>query len=657
MSRFLASFFLCSLFLTNTLSVNAESVQIYSTDDFMTQLYDEDGLSDWDVARNFQGEVSRDPLTEGSGGDQGRLIVRSDDAVGFYRIYRASMQFDVSTISHKNIDSVTLYLSGVNSNLSVDAPVVLTSHDRVNDSSMSKFDWTIDRYGTTSYSESKLQPDNVYTKFVLSNEGLDYVLSDEDGVVNFGLLTYYDFYDIEPSAVYTAGATWRSVEASEKRPYLEIVYSDFEDEYPLYTQIESPNPSSEETAEWADDIYAGGGYECGSTIAECGCAITSLVMMARAHGVTSGVTNEDVDPGTLNDWLLHNKGYDEYGNVFWSRAVDFFGVENEDDIKTPFLLVNHKETDQNVFASALESDGGVLGFSVRYGHYFALTGKTENGFTLQDPLWYKTKTTNDERDPVNHVNDYNDVVNKAVVYSVVERAVQKGVIEATLNSPAELLLIDAEGNETGYQEGGIVEEIPNSGYDDADFILGPNNTTPPKHVTKRMLATKAGGEYEMQVIGTGSGPFLLTLSLRTSDGKYSLTKFTGETEEGQIDRYQIDVETGEVAKIVDENDGEEEDEELTCAGFVELVAEVVQHERRMTEHFFIRQSERICDAVEDGKIKTALLRLRVFEVLLHAKKVQSDELEVAIDILQEQLRNGDGGHKERHERERKRRDD
>lgn len=43
------------------------------------------------------------------------------------------------------------------------------------------------------------------------------------------------------------------------------------DNYPLYTQVTSPYPSLEETAEWADDAMP-----CG-TIKICGCTISSLV--------------------------------------------------------------------------------------------------------------------------------------------------------------------------------------------------------------------------------------------------------------------------------------------------------------------------------------------------------------------------------------------
>lgn len=650
--------FLLVIFLTFEVpSVQAETLEIFPTDDYMMQLYEVDGQTVWSEARNFGGEITREPWSENVGNEQGRLTVRSDDAVGYYRIYRASMQFDVSNLDFNNVDSVTLHMSGVNSNLSADSSIVITSHERENEVVQSKQDWHIQNYGTQVFSEGMLQPNNVMTAFEFSQEGIDYLKLDGDGVVDLGVLTYYDFYDIEPSAVYTAGATWRSVESSEKRPYLEIVYSDPEDEYPLYTQIESPNPSNEETAEWADDIYAGGGYECGDTIAECGCAITSLVMMARAHGVISGVTNEDVNPATLNSWLLHNNGYNFAGAIKWSKALDFFGKEIDGVIETPFVLLTHNETALNKIQEAVEAGFGLIGFSdaVRNGHYFAISDYINGEYYIRDPWYYNTVTLNDVADTGNKVFGYGGVLDKANIVAVKEGEVLSGFFEIILASPAELRITDEAGRVTGYKREGNVFEVPTGSYDPKEYIGNPAGaeTTAEPHYTKRMMVLQAAGEYLLEVEGTGVGEYNLSVSLRDRVGGSYDYEFIADTELGQIDRYQIDVETGVVTKITEEDD-DEDDAEFTCAGFVDLVEETMQHERRITERFFIRQSERICDAVEDGETKMALLRLRVFEVLLRAKKVQNEELETAVDILREQLRNGGGRHKERYEKEGKR---
>jgi len=100
---------------------------------------------------------------------------------------------------------------------------------------------------------------------------------------------------------------------------------------PLYTQKASPYPNPTDSAIWASSTYdnatpgtqcpSTGGGSASSTIAACGCAITSVVMDLRYFGVTTNVSGTDVNPVTLNDWLIADDNYDSEGDII--RWDDF----------------------------------------------------------------------------------------------------------------------------------------------------------------------------------------------------------------------------------------------------------------------------------------------------------------------------------------------
>jgi parallel beta-helix repeat protein len=103
-------------------------------------------------------------------------------------------------------------------------------------------------------------------------------------------------------------------------------------EVPLYTQVISPYPPRTEEDEWADEDYDQGlNYSCGSTIAKCGCALTSAVMILRYYDVIN-VNDLDVNPGTLNEWLKNNEGYNS-ANINWLKVAKYSEYEVKYDIK------------------------------------------------------------------------------------------------------------------------------------------------------------------------------------------------------------------------------------------------------------------------------------------------------------------------------------
>lgn len=317
---------------------------------------------------------------------------------------------------------------------------------------------------------------------------------------------------------------------------------------PLITQVVSPYPSLEETTSWADEVYADGRADnvgdCGRSIAQCGCVITSLSMIGKYHGITNGFDGSSVNPLNMNAWLLNNNGYSTDGSVLWNYALAYLGEEKNGKVMSKLSLDGHNATNTDTIGTFIDNANPSLGFNATKGHYVVLTHTIdEGGFSIKDPLWYNTKTTDDERDVSGKVQDYNDVVSKAnlIGYNSTLTPLPESV-EIVLESPAELLVVDEKGRRLGYdvETNTFVSEIPGGSYDREDFILSQENPSANPHMKKRIYIRKPEGEkFSVEVIGTGVGEY--HLSFAVTDGKGGLfgEQIASTTSVGKVDGYTV----------------------------------------------------------------------------------------------------------------------
>lgn len=318
---------------------------------------------------------------------------------------------------------------------------------------------------------------------------------------------------------------------------------------PLITQGLSPYPSIVETSVWADEVYAGGrankAGDCGLTIKQCGCAITSLVMLGAYRGIVEGIDGSIVNPKNLNDWLLAHSGYSSDGSVLWVYAFAYLGQEKGGKVMSNFSFAKQGlgVTDKVTIDTFLDDGNPVLAFNTPKGHWMVLTGIHGNGYYVRDPFWYNTKTTHDVSDAVNKVQGYSDVISKAhLIEYAKEPKVLQEMVELVLESPAELLITDEQGRRYGYDASvdGVVREIPMGMYDQGDFIRNPEDDVHAPHIAKRlMLIEPVGDVFTLDVMGTGVGAYHLTSAV--SDGKGNITSHqeTDDTNVGAVKQYTV----------------------------------------------------------------------------------------------------------------------
>lgn len=329
---------------------------------------------------------------------------------------------------------------------------------------------------------------------------------------------------------------------------------------PLMTQVVSAYPSIEETSSWANEIFADGrgeaiaGDKCGLTFKQCACAITSLSMVGRYHGIDKGIDGTDVNPLNMDNWLLtgadHVKdgkvvdGYDVAGNVLWPWALAYLGEEKDNKFVSHLRIENASTNVMSNVRTFIDRQGPALGFNKDRGHWVVLTGNLEDGgFSVRDPYWYKTKTTGDAKDTENSVQGYNNVMTKAALFAYQsELKPIQDIINFNVNSPAQLLVTDEMGRRTGFdpETGTFVNEIPGASYDPEYAIKDQSNPSGNPHYTKQLLLVEPEGEYfTLQVIGTGEGSYTLDGAVSDGDGSIFGDRVAAATSEGKIDSYTV----------------------------------------------------------------------------------------------------------------------
>ena len=314
---------------------------------------------------------------------------------------------------------------------------------------------------------------------------------------------------------------------------------------PLYTQIRSPFPSDEETNSWDDATYANGrgnlGPEderCGLRIEQCGCAITSAVMVARFYGATTA-QGQDVQPFNLDAWLNTHSGYDGLGNLRWqtvSRYTDY-RVEwaRGSDVANNFTLLDqHLFSGEPLIAKANPGRGGNL--SVAPGHFFVIDSKLADGsYRVKDPAWYLTDrliaTTTDRG---LHVRNYEGGFDGLRIYQK-GGGIPRSSLSASVASPAELLLTDPLGRRVGKDPitGATYDEVPGASYFADSIGDATGEQSPTGHVSKTIYASEPpDGGYTLSVIGTSSGSYTLTVDAVNNEGVFSETQTSGVTDTG-----------------------------------------------------------------------------------------------------------------------------
>jgi len=339
---------------------------------------------------------------------------------------------------------------------------------------------------------------------------------------------------------------------------------------PLYTQVRSSYPSDDETRGWSGLIYAAGRADtpgsCGRTIAKCGCAITSSVMIARYYGATTTTSTtasirDDVTPLTLDHWALATRAYDSAGNFDFAQLPRYAGYKvkfvKRSDVANNFSYLNTQlDRGRPQIAKASAGRGGTP--KTAPAHFFVIDGRFNNGtYSVKDPAWYNTKSlTASTTSKALALRNYEGGFDGLRVFTQGTGTTSRA-LSFFLASPAELLITDSTGRRTGKDPltNTTYEEIPDSSYavdaiGDAEGEESPNG-----HETKWLYVPDATtSAYTIKVIGTGVGAYTFGVITNESTGDNTTHKeFVSETTPGRVATYRIDLNgtSGDIITPVD----------------------------------------------------------------------------------------------------------
>ncbi len=312
---------------------------------------------------------------------------------------------------------------------------------------------------------------------------------------------------------------------------------------PLYTQVRSVYPSVEETDLWSKVDYADGRgnlpedpNKCGQFIRNCGCAISSLTMLARYYGIDTLENGASIDPLAFNQWLLDHNAYTKYGNVLWSKIATSTKGK---------LAFRGFATTQATLNAELAVNRPAIAF--HSGHFNIIDGKLASTYTIRDPFWYNTHYLNQIVTDKNTERNYHNTFDSLRLFSYHPLGDGHATgFSAYLASPAELLLTDNLGHRFGKdpRTGEVFNEITGGVYYE-EGIGNPETATDTDptlnyHHTKNLdLPELPEGTYRLDVIGTGAGAYTLGTTLYDATGTPHTDTITASTTLGGVTTYTV----------------------------------------------------------------------------------------------------------------------
>ncbi len=310
---------------------------------------------------------------------------------------------------------------------------------------------------------------------------------------------------------------------------------------PLFAQNDS-RWASEEYARAKDDEFRSQNL-CGSTIAQCGCAMTSVATVMSLFQVATMPDGQALTPEQLNSWMnigaqrtgrgWVSQGY-IYGDVIWAAANQLSAEIAKARPGTPTVRFRGIGSGSEEQIRAELAAGRPIILEVP-GHWIAAVGidPATNQILINDPF-YADRTTLDV---------YAGKVRSSVMF---EASSDLSALVVTVPSDLRVRVIDPQGHVVGTFDRGTpteaaqkaIRDIPGASYVFKHSWRDPNciNRSPgPDDGTHQITITGPdAGKYRIEVVNPAGGPTSVAVHVYDEDG--NLTMHTeDENSDQQID--------------------------------------------------------------------------------------------------------------------------
>jgi hypothetical protein len=221
---------------------------------------------------------------------------------------------------------------------------------------------------------------------------------------------------------------------------------------------------------WTDQEYDHGNthgpFFCGTTMEECGCAVTSSAMLLKYHGAHKSPSGEATNPQTLNNWLKENNGY-AFGALKWNsiasysvKASQTFGTQ-----KIRFVGTG-PPNDFGTLDDELASQKPTV--LAQPGHFVLATEKQGSTYSIADPA-FENKTS---------LESYSNQFLGTRRFEKTNTDLSS--LYLSTPSPNDLFIVDSQGRRVGKDpvSGQVYAEIPNSFYFLESSLSDQSQTNP-----------------------------------------------------------------------------------------------------------------------------------------------------------------------------------
>jgi len=307
-------------------------------------------------------------------------------------------------------------------------------------------------------------------------------------------------------------------------------------------------PWSQGDPRWSTNVYNGykllpdsgtcvpGDVTSGCTIRRLGCALSALAMSLDVANVTT-VGGQQINPGTLNDYMELNNLFDPNHNVVFAAAVGQISGGSE-----KFLTPAGDLTSASVLQNTLCSTHSPVIVGVNLipdpktgeavpGHYVLVIGFQNGHFQIADP----GDCSNITLDTTNQFE---------IRGSVTDPAGDLSRLVLVVGDNSELLVADPSGGSTGFDSSSrtVLRQIPNSVHfidsleDDLIGLNGPR--TGISHTVQ--VYQPQQGNYTITLTGLELGNYVLSLDAFSQDGAFEPRVLTpGIAAQGSSSSFQV----------------------------------------------------------------------------------------------------------------------
>lgn len=290
-------------------------------------------------------------------------------------------------------------------------------------------------------------------------------------------------------------------------------------------------------AQWGNDSYGEPqtADPDADTICRWGCNLTAWAMLVDHWGFGQ---NYHTNPRELNQWLRGEGGYN--GLLVDPRRVRNYARDETGEV---FVYSGKRPFNPDKLHDLLAEGIPVILTVDRNGtHFVVATGETTSDgsrtWYLNDPggldadLFTDSLTTLRAR--------YGDQASWMEWLWLPAGPANLASLTIALGSPGELLITDPQGRRTGLdpRRGIAFNEIPDAYYGTQEIADANGQTTPALRVFD--LSEPLEGSYNIQIIGTGSGPYNLDIVNYDRLGEPTSATLSGEIQADSVDAYRLD---------------------------------------------------------------------------------------------------------------------